>query len=218
MSGDMNYRIDQRRENIITSVFSHLSHLQSASQSSFASSMASSWHSLPSQHLQSLHGHDQLLKELRHNPSHRLRGFHEGPLNFAPTYKYDRRTDEFDSSAKMRRPAWCDRILWRPPPGSSTSSGLGHTHSHPRSHSHSGSRTGTGTSEAVERVKLIPGSYRRYEVNVSDHRPISARFEVLVKSVRRDVYEDVRKEVEGMWGVEKRRRVRRLKGMLEAVA
>ncbi|KAJ1971283.1 hypothetical protein H4R35_005354 [Dimargaris xerosporica] len=35
--------------------------------------------------------------------------FHEHPLDFAPTYKYEVGTNQYDTK---RVPAWCDRILW----------------------------------------------------------------------------------------------------------
>jgi len=86
-SGDMNYRIDQRRDNIIAAIES------GGYESLFLS--------------------DQLMKEMKQNRGFRLRHFTEGSITFAPTYKYDRRSSEYDSSEKSRAPAWCDRVLWR---------------------------------------------------------------------------------------------------------
>lgn len=42
-----------------------------------------------------------------------FREFQEGPLTFAPTYKYDPGTEMFDSSAKQRTPSYTDRILFK---------------------------------------------------------------------------------------------------------
>ena len=42
-----------------------------------------------------------------------FQGFCEGYLNFAPTYKYDEFSDDYDTSEKGRIPAWCDRVLWK---------------------------------------------------------------------------------------------------------
>ena len=33
-------------------------------------------------------------------------GYEEGPLLFRPTYRYDAGTDMYDTSEKMRTPAW----------------------------------------------------------------------------------------------------------------
>ena len=55
---------------------------------------------------------DQLNMERKANRV--FRGFHEGELNFLPTYKYQPGTDVYEKrpDKKLRAPAWCDRILW----------------------------------------------------------------------------------------------------------
>lgn len=40
-------------------------------------------------------------------------GYEEGPILFRPTYRYNLNSDEYDTSDKMRIPAWTDRILYR---------------------------------------------------------------------------------------------------------
>jgi len=139
LSGDLNYRIDQRRDVAVSSV--------QAGDLAF------------------LLQHDQLNREMTSNQAFRLRTFTETPIAFAPTYKYDRRSNEFDTSEKRRVPAWCDRILYR--------------------------------SRAADRIK--PLHYRRYEANISDHRPVSAGFVIMVKSVQTGRREAEKEEVERGW-------------------
>ena len=93
---------------------------------------------------------DQLLVSRRRNPLFRLRAFSESPVSFAPTYKYDIGSDQYDTSEKHRAPAWCDRILYR----------------------------GPGKIHQLE--------YRRHELRISDHRPVSATFAMRIKKVRPD--------------------------------
>ena len=138
----MNYRIDLRRDAVVADI-----------QKGDLSRLAAQ---------------DQLLKEMKNNRAFRLRPFSEGPLVFAPTYKYDRRSDEYDSSEKRRVPAWCDRVLWR--------------------------------SREPSRVKQL--HYRRYEANVSDHRPISSAFRMTVKSISPERREPVKAEVTALWNQE----------------
>jgi hypothetical protein len=137
--GDLNYRIDHRRDAIIAAVRAN--------------------------DLSSLYQHDQLLREVKYNRGCRLRGFLEGPLTFPPTYKYDRKSNEYDTSEKHRAPAWCDRILWR----------------------------------SRDAARITQREYRRYEVNVSDHRPISASFDLTVKTIDRSEREKRKKELERTW-------------------
>ncbi|KAF6748564.1 Endonuclease/exonuclease/phosphatase [Ephemerocybe angulata] len=146
VNGDLNYRIDvTRRETYL---------------SSFRSG-----------DLSNLLAHDQLLQQMRNNKTFRLRGFSEGPITFLPTYKYDPRSDEYDTSEKRRHPAWCDRILWK--------------------------------AREADRMQQL--SYKRYEVNVSDHRPISATFVIRVKNIQTEARERAKAIVEAAWADEQMR-------------
>ncbi|KAL1922020.1 uncharacterized protein VTP21DRAFT_10662 [Calcarisporiella thermophila] len=56
-------------------------------------------------------GHDQLTVEKR--AGRVFDGFHEGKIQFAPSYKYVVGTDDLYSNEKAKRsPSWTDRILW----------------------------------------------------------------------------------------------------------
>ncbi|KFP19385.1 Phosphatidylinositol 4,5-bisphosphate 5-phosphatase A, partial [Egretta garzetta] len=89
-----------------------------------------------------------------------LSGFQEGPLNFPPTFKFDVGTNKYDSSAKKRKPAWTDRILWKI---KTPSVGLG--------------VGGRRPSQGVLSVsQLCYCSHMEY--TVSDHKPVAALFAV----------------------------------------
>lgn len=88
LNGDLNYRIDSIPRHVIVDA-------------------------VRQNNLPKLLDRDQLLASRRKNPGFRLRSFTEAPIAFAPTYKYDVGTDEYDSSEKKRAPAWCDRVLYR---------------------------------------------------------------------------------------------------------
>lgn len=123
LNGDLNYRIDtMSRDTVVMAVRQG--------------------------NLGKLLDRDQLLVARRRNPTFRLRFFDEMPITFAPTYKYDVGTRNYDTSEKRRSPAWCDRLLYR----------------------------GQG--------RVLQLDYRRHEVLVSDHRPVSGRFLFRVKTVK----------------------------------
>lgn len=83
--GDLNYRIDLERDEILKKV--------------------------EDQDFATLLTYDQLTIEKAHGRV--FEGFTEPPIYFSPTYKYDPGTNNFDSSEKNRCPSWCDRILYR---------------------------------------------------------------------------------------------------------
>ncbi|KAF8082629.1 hypothetical protein N665_0817s0004 [Sinapis alba] len=68
--------------------------------------------SLIQNHLQSvLVSKDQLLQEAERGEI--FKGYYEGTLGFKPTYKYNVGSSNYDTSHKVRVPAWTDRILYK---------------------------------------------------------------------------------------------------------
>ncbi|CAL9685440.1 unnamed protein product [Knipowitschia caucasica] len=116
--------------------------------------------------------------------------FIEGELDFAPTYKYDLFSEDYDTSEKCRTPAWTDRILWK--------------------------RRKWNFDQTAEEMNIVgaasisaeceddpdqpwsPGTlkyYGRAELKTSDHRPVVAVIDVEILEVdpeaRHQVYKDV---------------------------
>ncbi|MEQ2315960.1 hypothetical protein AMECASPLE_027764 [Ameca splendens] len=91
-----------------------------------------------------------------------LEGFHEGPLKFPPTYKFDVGTNTYDTSGKKRKPAWTDRILWRLRATAPAAQSVGKR----------GSISGLTSG-----IKVTQHCYRsQMEYTVSDHKPVSSIF------------------------------------------
>ncbi|KAG6617277.1 putative methyltransferase [Phytophthora cinnamomi] len=82
--GDLNYRINGTRRMVDTLL-------------------------LRNQH-EVLLANDQLQREMQ--AGRVFAHFREGQLHFRPTYKFDKRSDAYDSSAKQRIPSWTDRVLF----------------------------------------------------------------------------------------------------------
>ncbi|KAM0787054.1 hypothetical protein ACM66B_006318 [Microbotryomycetes sp. NB124-2] len=53
---------------------------------------------------------DQLNLSRQHDLA--FSGFQEADITFPPTFKFDKGSDEYDTSEKQRVPAWTDRVLW----------------------------------------------------------------------------------------------------------
>ncbi|KAG0083325.1 inositol polyphosphate 5-phosphatase [Podila epicladia] len=54
---------------------------------------------------------DQLRRSIDYGEA--FQGYKEGIIAFAPSYRYDIGTDNYDTSEKYRAPAWTDRILYK---------------------------------------------------------------------------------------------------------
>uniref|UniRef100_A0A8C9P2S5 Synaptojanin-2 n=1 Tax=Spermophilus dauricus TaxID=99837 RepID=A0A8C9P2S5_SPEDA len=121
-----------------------------------------------------------------------FKDFHEGAINFGPTYKYDVGSAAYDTSDKCRTPAWTDRVLWwrKKRPFDKTAGEL--------------NLLDNGLDEDTKvRHTWSPGTlkyYGRAELQASDHRPVLAIMEVEVQEVDVGARERVFQEVSSFQG------------------
>jgi hypothetical protein len=104
--GDLNYRVDLAREHAEYTV-SQISRLVESGD-------AESIEKAEDLRLELLR-HDQLLCTIAEERA--FPGFSEGKINFPPTFKFDKGSNEYDTSHKQRIPAWTDRVLFKPRTG-----------------------------------------------------------------------------------------------------
>ncbi|NWQ63359.1 SYNJ1 protein, partial [Neopipo cinnamomea] len=133
---------------------------------------------------------DQLINQK--NSGQIFRGFLEGKINFAPTYKYDLFSDDYDTSEKCRTPAWTDRILWRrrkwPFDRSAEDLDLLNASFH---------------TDSNIPYMWNPGTllhYGRAELKTSDHRPVVALIDIDIFEIEAEERQKVYKEVIAMQG------------------
>uniref|UniRef100_A0A8V0XCX4 Synaptojanin-2 n=1 Tax=Gallus gallus TaxID=9031 RepID=A0A8V0XCX4_CHICK len=121
-----------------------------------------------------------------------FKDFHEGTINFGPTYKYDVGSEAYDTSDKCRTPAWTDRVLWwrKKLPFEKTAGEINLLDS-------------DLSAETKVRHTWTPGAlmyYGRAELQASDHRPVLAIVEVEVQEVNEGARESVFQEVSSFQG------------------
>uniref|UniRef100_A0A673YRG4 phosphoinositide 5-phosphatase n=1 Tax=Salmo trutta TaxID=8032 RepID=A0A673YRG4_SALTR len=121
-----------------------------------------------------------------------FRGFIEGNLDFAPTYKYDLFSDDYDTSEKCRTPAWTDRCLWKRRKWNFDKTAEEMNMAGP-----------VGEAEEQQQYPWSPGElkyYGRAELKTSDHRPVMAVMDIDVLEVDPDARHQVYKEVIALQG------------------
>lgn len=140
------------------------------------------------QNWEALTAGDQLLEQK--NAGLIFKEFIEGNLDFAPTYKYDLFSEDYDTSEKCRTPAWTDRILWKRRRWNfdQTAEEMNVV----------GAGSMCGECEEDPDYPWSPGVlkyYGRAELKTSDHRPVVAVMDVDILEVdpyaRHQVYKDV---------------------------
>ncbi|XP_059824674.1 synaptojanin-1 isoform X3 [Hypanus sabinus] len=142
------------------------------------------------QNWDSLLSGDQLINQK--NAGHIFRDFLEGRISFAPTYKYDLFSDDYDTSEKCRTPAWTDRVLWkrRKWPVDKSAEDLDLLNSSIKDESKLTNSWSPGT--------LV--YYGRAELKTSDHRPVVAIIDIDIFDIDPDARQKVYKDVIALQG------------------
>ncbi|XP_024117521.1 inositol polyphosphate 5-phosphatase K isoform X2 [Oryzias melastigma] len=123
--------------------------------------------SINSGRLNLLWSKDQLIMMKKKEPF--LQEFEEGPLNFKPTYKFDCKSDTYDTSGKKRKPAWTDRILWRVKPKSLPSEDIDDEDEK--------ASMSTVNEDDEDPILVNQNTYTSdMSYGVSDHKPVIATF------------------------------------------
>ncbi|XP_060090314.1 synaptojanin-1 isoform X3 [Heteronotia binoei] len=142
------------------------------------------------QNWDSLLAGDQLINQK--NAGQVFRGFLEGKIAFAPTYKYDLFSDDYDTSEKCRTPAWTDRVLWKrrkwPFDRSAEDMDLLNSSFH---------------DESKLLYTWSPGTllyYGRAELKTSDHRPVVSLVDIDIFEVDAEERQKIYKEVIAVQG------------------
>ena len=134
--------------------------------------------------LDNLLNFDQLRRERA--LGHVFRDVQEGPIQFLPTFKYDKGTDCFDSSSKARVPAWTDRVLYLVRANEETECTLKEGNHSSVDHTADTNKEVTGDNVRSEKTAqsstfgLTLRSYNSLDVKHSDHRPVFAQFEIIM--------------------------------------
>ncbi|XP_074852992.1 synaptojanin-1 isoform X3 [Carettochelys insculpta] len=142
------------------------------------------------QNWDSLIAGDQLVNQK--NAGQIFRGFLEGKITFAPTYKYDLFSDDYDTSEKCRTPAWTDRILWRR-----------RKWPFDRSAEDLDLLNASFQDESNILYTWNPGTllhYGRAELKTSDHRPVVALIDIDIFEVDAEERQKIYKEVIAVQG------------------
>ncbi|KAM5281720.1 synaptojanin-1 isoform 2-T2 [Ctenodactylus gundi] len=142
------------------------------------------------QNWDSLIAGDQLINQK--NAGQIFRGFLEGKVTFAPTYKYDLFSDDYDTSEKCRTPAWTDRVLWRR-----------RKWPFDRSAEDLDLLNASFQDESKILYTWTPGTllhYGRAELKTSDHRPVVALIDIDIFEVEAEERQNIYKEVIGVQG------------------